>query len=94
MQLKDLRQPLKDIAILQLDTPVTELSTRMPFKLYAVSRFGTAMLQRSPIGVSTASDATPVHPQGAPPSGNKNIGFALVGLGKLTLEELMPAFAH
>ncbi len=94
MQQKDPGQPLKDFASLQNEPSVTSLSKRRSFIHAAVARFGTTLVQRSPIGVSTASDATPGHPKGNPPGSDKKIGFALVGLGKLTLDELLPAFAH
>ncbi len=42
------------------------------------------------LGGAAAAQRTPVH---VPPPPGKKLGWALVGLGKLTIEELLPAFA-
>ena len=43
------------------------------------------------LGGAAAAQPTPIH---VPPPPGKKLGWALVGLGKLTVEELLPAFAR
>lgn len=43
------------------------------------------------LGGAVTAQPTPIH---VPPPPGKKLGWAIVGLGKLTVEELLPAFAR